>query len=98
MISIGPVRAIATLKAFVSVCAGLVESLTRAKKLYVPAVVGVPEMTPVPLLSDRPAGSEPLEIDQVYGVVPPLAVNVPEYDTPMVPPGIAVLVIVSGVA
>ena len=33
-------------------------------------------MTPVPLLSDRPVGSEPLVIDQVYGVIPPLAASV----------------------
>ena len=52
-------------------------------------------MTPVLLLSDKPAGSEPPEMDHVYGAVPPPAVNVPEYDAPMVPPGIVVVVMVS---
>ena len=38
-------------------------SVTLAVKLYVPAVVGVPEM--VFPLSVRPVGSVPVEIDQV---------------------------------
>jgi hypothetical protein len=36
-------------------------------KLDVPAVVGVPEMTP-PEERDRPAGREPEASDQLYGV------------------------------
>ena len=37
----------------------------------VPAVVGVPVIAPVEALIDRPVG-RPL-VDQVYGMVPPLA-------------------------
>jgi hypothetical protein len=36
-------------------------------KAKVPTVVGVPEMTPVEALSDRPFGSAPLETVKVYG-------------------------------
>jgi hypothetical protein len=39
-------------------------------KLYVPAVVGVPEINPVFEFKLNPAGREPLVIDQVIGVVP----------------------------
>ncbi len=55
------------LKALVAFCAGLPPSVTRAVKLYVPLVVGVPEMTPVAALSVRPGGNEPEAIDQLYG-------------------------------
>jgi hypothetical protein len=55
----------AMLKALVAFCTGLPESLTCMVKLKVPGAVGVPEMTPVLLFSDRPAGSEPLAIDHV---------------------------------
>jgi hypothetical protein len=47
-------------------------------KLNVPIVVGVPEITPLLLLSVSPVGSEPLAIDHVYGEVPPLAASVAE--------------------
>ena len=66
------------LNALVAVCAGLPESVTWTVKLNVPATVGVPEMTPVSLLSVSPVGSDPLAIDQVYGKVPPLAAKVAE--------------------
>jgi len=39
--------------------AGEPESVTLTVKLEVPAVVGVPEITPVAAASVRPAGSEP---------------------------------------
>jgi hypothetical protein len=61
--------------AFVAVSAGAWLSVTRTVKLEVPAVVGVPLITP-PEESDNPAGSEPLASDQLYGVTPPLAANV----------------------
>ena len=49
-------------------------SFTRTLKLLEPAVVGVPEMVPfAPRLS--PAGSDPPASDQVYGGVPPEALN-----------------------
>ena len=47
-------------------------------KLDVPTAVGVPDMIPVLLFSVNPIGSEPLDTDQLYGVVPPLAANVAE--------------------
>ena len=49
-------------------------SATWTVKLYPPAVVGTPLITP-PGLSDRPAGSGPLVTVQVYGGVPPDAVT-----------------------
>ena len=40
------------------------------------AVVGVPAITPVEGVNDKPAGNEPAVIDQVSGGVPPAAANV----------------------
>jgi hypothetical protein len=51
-------------RAFVAVSAGVCESVTLTVKLEVPAVVGVPEMTP-PEERDNPAGSEPDASDHV---------------------------------
>ncbi len=51
-------------------------SVTRTVKLLVPVAVGVPEITPELGASDRPGGSVPEARDHVYGVVPPLALNV----------------------
>jgi len=39
-------------------------------KLYVPAVVGVPEINPVLAVKLKPFGKLPFEIDQVIGVDP----------------------------
>ena len=44
---------------------GVVESVTIKASDEVPAVVGVPEITPVELFRLSPDGSEPDEIDQV---------------------------------
>jgi hypothetical protein len=55
------------------VCVGLEESETVAVKLKVPLAVGVPEIRPVLAARLRPAGRLPALIDQVYGVVPPVA-------------------------
>jgi len=41
-------------------------------------LVGVPAITPLEGVNDRPGGNEPAVIDQVSGGVPPLAVNVAE--------------------
>jgi hypothetical protein len=51
----------------------LLASVAVIVKLNWPAVVGVPEMTPVVALSVRPGGSAPLETVKVYGAVPPVA-------------------------
>ena len=52
------------LKALLATCCGLPASLTRAVKVKVPALVGVPVMAPVAVLSAKPPGSDPLAIDQ----------------------------------
>ena len=49
-------------------------SVALTVKLAVPAVVGVPEMVP-PALRLSPAGSEPVDTDQVYGGDPPVAAS-----------------------
>jgi hypothetical protein len=46
------------------------------------AVVGVPLTIPVPDPMVKPAGRAPEAMDQMYGVVPPVAVKVCEYATP----------------
>jgi hypothetical protein len=74
---------------------GAVESVTLAVKLNVPAVVGVPEITPVDAARLNPAGSVPALTLQLYGVVPPLACNVVVYAVPTVLPGSAAVVSVS---
>ena len=51
-------------------------SVTCTVKLLVPAVVGVPLITPVALLRVNPAGSVPTVILHIYGVLPPLAISV----------------------
>src|SRR6478752_4471351 len=51
------------------------ESVTRNRTVAEPAAVGVPERVPA-ALSVTPAGRLPLATDQVYGVVPLLAVSV----------------------
>ncbi len=43
----------------------LCESTTWATKLYTPAVVGVPVIAPVEVLSVKPGGREPLMIENV---------------------------------
>jgi hypothetical protein len=45
-------------------------------KLLVPDPVGVPEIAPLLAVSMSPAGKDPEAIDQVYGVVPPVAASV----------------------
>jgi len=60
-----------------------------------PAKVAVPLICP-PLLRIKPTGSVPTEIDQLYGVVPPLAASDPEYALFTCPPGREDVVIVGG--
>ena len=57
-------------------CAGELESLTWAVKLYCPAVVGVPPSVPVEP-SVTPGGKPPEVTLQLYGGVPPVAVSPP---------------------
>lgn len=65
-------------------CAGLPASVTLTVTVALPATVGVP-LTVQPV-RPRPAGSAPV-IEQVYGVVPPLAVMFALYATPTWPFG-----------
>jgi hypothetical protein len=58
--------------------AGVSLSVTVIVKFDVPCVVGVPEMTPVDVLSVRPVGSVPVNA-HVYGVTPPVAARPREY-------------------
>ena len=58
----------------VALCAGELESVTFTVNEELPAVVGVPLICPE-LLSVNPAGKLPELIDQLYGVVPPLAAS-----------------------
>src|SRR5690349_14820892 len=68
----------------VALC-GVHESFTVIAAVLVPAVVGVPLITPVAALIDNPAGNP--VADQLYGVVPPLAVTGPVYALFTVPFG-----------
>jgi hypothetical protein len=69
--------------------------VTRTVKVEVPAVVGVPLIAP-PVDRERPAGRDPEETDQLYGVVPPLADNVWLYAVPTVPAGSGLAVEIVG--
>src|SRR5581483_3375876 len=60
-------------------------SVTLTVKFAVPALVGVPDITPPPRV--RPAGSDPVATDQEYGGDPPDTVSACEYGTPTVPAG-----------
>ena len=63
-----------------------------------PAVVGVPDSTPVDDPKVKPAGNVPVGTENVYGAIPPDAVTVVVYDNPTIPFGIVVgeIVIVAG--
>jgi len=64
-----------------------VVSVTVTKKGNVPAVVGVPEITPVVESKVSPGGKAPLVIVQVQGQVSGAAVNAAEYGVPTWPLG-----------
>jgi hypothetical protein len=67
---------------------GLLESVTlKVSGVPVTAAVGVPPSAPVDAFRDSPAGSVPLVMDQVYGVVPPIAARVVLYAEPTCPFG-----------
>jgi len=56
---------------------GRLESLTvKVSGVALAVAVGVPVIAPVAAFSERPAGNVPLETDQLYGVVPPVAASV----------------------
>jgi|SRR3954447_9049119 hypothetical protein len=61
----------------VASCCGDDASLACTETLNCPVCVVVPEMDPL-LNSVSPDGSIPLEMDHLYGVLPPLACSVSE--------------------
>ena len=72
------------------------ESAACTVKLFVPVVVGVPEITPVPAFNVSPAVSVPLMMLQLSGVFPPVAESVSLYATLIVPFANDVVVTASG--
>jgi hypothetical protein len=79
---------IVMLNILIAVCAvGVSASVTFTVKSIGPVTlpVGVPLIAPVLVFNVSPAGSEPLLIDQAYGVIPPLAASVAPYTVPSVP-------------
>ena len=68
---------IVMLKLAVALVAGEPESVTFTVKLEEPVAVGVPEIVP-PEESVKPAGNDPEEMLQEYGVVPSVACRVVE--------------------
>ena len=66
-------------------------STTFTVKFAVPALDGVPLIWAADKIN--PWGSEPPDIDHVYGAVPPLTCRVCEYATPTCPPGNVLVVI-----
>jgi hypothetical protein len=74
----------------------LTESVTFAVKSNAPAVVGVPEIAPLPD-SVNPEGSDPLATDHVKGGVPAVAARVWLYAVPAVPVGNDPVVMLGGI-
>ena len=69
-----------------AVCADGVESVTlKVNAVALTAVVGVPLIRPVNEFTVKPPGNVPEVSVQVYGEVPPVAVNVCEYAVPTWP-------------
>ena len=70
-------------RALVATSGGCEESETDTVKLEVPALLGVPEITPP---DDRvsPAGRDPEAMLHTYGAIPPLADRVAEYEEPAI--------------
>lgn len=75
--------------------AGCEESETWMVNVDLPLPVGLPEIVPL-LLRLKPAGSVPEETVHAYGVMPPVAARVDEYDCPFVPLGNEVVVMTRG--
>jgi hypothetical protein len=64
-------------------------------KFAVTAAVGWPLIEPVVGFNERPLGNDPALNDQVYGLLPPVAIKVSEYFTPTVPRGNGEPVVIS---
>lgn len=74
---VGPATMV-TLNVLLAVCGVEPESFTWTVNEKLPVWLGVPLIWPVEAFIVRPGGKEPEVTDQVYGAVPPLAVNVAE--------------------
>lgn len=70
-------------------------SVAVTVKLVVPATVGVPSITPVPLCKVSPGGSVPVVTLQPTGAVPPLDCNVALYPLLIATAGKVVVMIVN---
>ena len=69
--------AIVNVRLTVFVCFGVPESCTwNVSGVLLTVAVGVPVIAPVEAFKLKPEGSVPLVIDQVNGLVPPLAARV----------------------
>lgn len=69
-------------------------SLTRKVTEWVPALLGIPDKTPVADVTWRPRGRlPPGEYHHRYGGLPPVTWKVAEYGCPTVPSGSDVVVI-----
>ena len=73
-------------------CELALASETEIEKPNVPLVLGVPEIFPLPPLSETPAGSWPELTENLYGAVPPVAVTVALYAVPTVADGSEALI------
>ena len=74
---VAPVGVTVMLSALLAVVTGLLESVTCAVTANVPVTEGIPLITPVVAFSATPGGSVPVTA-HLKGVVPPVAVRVPE--------------------
>ena len=79
-------------KSLVAMRVGIPVSVACTVKFDVPALVGVPEMTPVDASIVSPSGNEPALTDQAYAGAPPVASTGTEYADPTMPPGNDVVV------
>jgi hypothetical protein len=84
----GPEATTVRLKTTDLVCAGVLESVTvNVKDGSLAGAVGVPVIAPELAFRVRPLGKEPEASDQMYGVLPPVAVSVALYADPTCPLG-----------
>ena len=54
-------------------------------KVNTPAVLGVPVIAPLAGFTVKPPGKVPALTEYVYGLVPPAALQLPEYGVPTTP-------------
>jgi hypothetical protein len=82
-----------------STCASVSPSASVAVTVMLvgpPAVVGVPEISPVDEFSERPVGSVPDDTEYAIGAIPPVDSTVAEYSSSLAPSSNVVVVMSSG--